>query len=304
MPFYVSPEQQMKDKADFARKAITRGRSGVVIDYDAGFLFVSPNPSRALHKFSELYDRIAFAAAGRYNEFDRLRQAGVRYADLTGYQYDRADVTARGLANWYAQVLGTIFIESNKPLEVEMAIAEVGAAPADDQIYRITFDGTITEEHHYLVMGGQADPVAAVLKERYAEGATLAGAMAVAIAALAAAQGNGAEQTEITAASLEVATLDRSRTSHRMFRRLTGPRLEALLAEARTAASGGAASDSAASDSAASDSAASDSAASDSPASGSAAAPADSPATDASPLDTGTPDPGGGGADPGSTPGE
>jgi proteasome alpha subunit len=236
MPFYVSPEQQMKDKADFARKAITRGRSGVVIDYDAGFLFVSPNPSRALHKFSELYDRIAFAAAGRYNEFDRLRQAGVRYADLTGYQYDRQDVTARGLANWYAQVLGTIFIESNKPLEVEMAIAEVGAVADDDQIYRITFDGTITEEHHYLVMGGQADPVAAVLKERYAEGATLAGAMAVAMAALAAAQANGAEQTEITAASLEVATLDRSRTSHRMFRRLTGPRLEALLAEARASA--------------------------------------------------------------------
>jgi proteasome alpha subunit len=236
MPFYVSPEQQMKDKADFARKAITRGRSGVVIDYDAGFLFVSPNPSRALHKFSELYDRIAFAAAGRYNEFDRLRQAGVRYADLTGYQYDRQDVTSRGLANWYAQVLGTIFIESNKPLEVEMAIAEVGDTAADDQIYRITFDGTITEEHHYLVMGGQADPVAAVLKERYAEGSTLAGAMAVAIAALAAGQGNGGEQTEITAASLEVATLDRSRTSHRMFRRLTGPRLEELLAQARASA--------------------------------------------------------------------
>jgi proteasome alpha subunit len=252
MPFYVSPEQQMKDKADFARKAITRGRSGVVIDYDAGFLFVSPNPSRALHKFSELYDRIAFAAAGRYNEFERLRQAGVRYADLTGYQYDRQDVTARGLANWYAQVLGTIFIESNKPLEVEIVVAEVGTVPEDDQIYRITFDGTVAEEHHYLVMGGQTDPVAAVLKERYAEGSTLAGAMAVAVAALAAAQsstapasagqassgqGNGTgERTEITAASLEVATLDRSRTSHRMFRRLEGARLEALLAEARAQA--------------------------------------------------------------------
>jgi len=247
MPFYVSPEQQMKDKADFARKAITRGRSGVVIDYDAGFLFVSPNPSRALHKFSELYDRIAFAAAGRYNEFERLRQAGVRYADLTGYQYDRQDVTARGLANWYAQVLGTIFIESNKPLEVEIVVAEVGSAADDDQIYRITFDGTVAEEHHYLVMGGQTDPVATVLKERYTEGSTLAGAMAVAVAALAAgqaasqgsgqggaAQGNGSsERTEITAASLEVATLDRSRTSHRMFRRLEGARLEALLAQAR-----------------------------------------------------------------------
>jgi proteasome alpha subunit len=243
MPFYVSPEQQMKDKADFARKAITRGRSGVVIDYDAGFLFVSPNPSRALHKFSELYDRIAFAAAGRYNEFERLRQAGVRYADLTGYQYDRQDVTARGLANWYAQVLGTIFIESNKPLEVEIVVAEVGTVPEDDQIYRITFDGTVAEEHHYLVMGGQTDPVAAVLKERYAEGSTLAGAMAEASTAPASAgqassgQGNGTgERTEITAASLEVATLDRSRTSHRMFRRLEGARLEALLAEARAQA--------------------------------------------------------------------
>jgi proteasome alpha subunit len=248
MPFYVSPEQQMKDKADFARKAITRGRSGVVIDYDAGFLFVSPNPSRALHKFSELYDRVAFAAAGRYNEFERLRQAGVRYADLTGYQYDRQDVTARGLANWYAQVLGTIFIESNKPLEVEIVVAEVGTVPDDDQIYRITFDGTVAEEHHYLVMGGQTDPVAAVLKDRYAAGSTLAGAMAAAVAALAAGQAaagqgsagqgsnGGAERTELTAAALEVATLDRSRTSHRMFRRLEGAPLEELLAQARATA--------------------------------------------------------------------
>ena len=126
MPFYVSPEQAMKDKADYARKAITRIRSGVVIDYDDGILFVAPNPSRALRKFSEIYDRIAFAAVGRYNEFERLRQAGVRYADLTGYQYDRQDVNARGLANWYAQTLGTIFTESNKPLEVEIVVAEVG----------------------------------------------------------------------------------------------------------------------------------------------------------------------------------
>jgi proteasome alpha subunit len=242
MPFYVSPEQAMKDKADYARKAITRGRSGVVIECDAGILFVSPNPSRALHKFSELYDRIAFAAAGRYNEFERLRQAGVRYADLTGYQYDRQDVTARGLANWYAQVLGTIFTESNKPLEVEIVVAEVGASVAADQIYRITFDGTVTDEHDYLVMGGQADQVATILKERYTDGMTLAGAMQVAIAALAGQGGNGqggggAEPAEISGAQFEVAILDRSR-SHRTFRRLTGSRLEALLAEARPAATG------------------------------------------------------------------
>jgi proteasome alpha subunit len=241
MPFYVSPEQAMKDKADYARKAITRGRSGVVIDYDGGILFISPNPSTALHKFSELYDRIAFAAVGRYNEFERLRQAGVRYADVTGYQYDRQDVTARGLANWYAQLLGTIFTESNKPLEVEIVVAEVGESPALDQMYRITFDGSVDELHGYVAMGGQSDQVATVLKERYSPGMTLAGAMEVAIAALAGqangAQGNGGERAEITGAQLEVAILDRSR-SHRMFRRLAGARLEALLAEARSAAQG------------------------------------------------------------------
>jgi proteasome alpha subunit len=231
MPFYVSPEQAMKDKADFARKAITRARSGVVIDCDAGILLVSPNSSRALHKFSELYDRIAFAAAGRYNEFERLRQAGVRYADLTGYQYDRQDVTARGLANWYAQLLGTIFTESVKPLEVEIVVAEVGETAELDQIYRITFDGTVSDEHHFLVMGGQTEQAAAVLKERYSEGMTLGGAMEVAIAALAD-QGNG-ERAELTGAQLEVALLDRSR-SHRTFRRLTGARLETVLAEARS----------------------------------------------------------------------
>src|SRR5690348_4009751 len=118
MPFYVSPEQQMKDKADYARKGIARGRNSVVIQYDDGILFVAPNPSGALHKISEIYDRIAFAAVGRYNEYENLRVAGVRYADTRGYQYDRADVTARGLANWYAQILGTIFTESNKPYEV------------------------------------------------------------------------------------------------------------------------------------------------------------------------------------------
>ncbi|MGA3152872.1 MAG: proteasome subunit alpha [Streptosporangiaceae bacterium] len=229
MPFYVSPEQAMKDKADYARKAISRVRSGLVIDYDGGILLIAPNPSRALQKFSELYDRIAFAAAGRYNEFERLRQAGVRYADLTGYQYDRQDVTARGLANWYAQLLGTIFTDSNKPLEVEIVVAEVGETPDRDQIYRIAFDGSVAEEHGYVAIGGQADQVAAVLKERYKAGLTLSEAMAAALAAMAS-QGNG-ERTEVSGAALEVAILDRTR-SHRTFRRLTGARLDSLLAEA------------------------------------------------------------------------
>ena len=231
MPFYVSPEQQMKDKADYARKGIARGRNSVVIQYDGGILFVAPNPSLALHKVSEIYDRIAFAAVGRYNEYENLRIAGVRYADMRGYQYDRIDVTARGLANWYAQLLGTIFTESPKPWEVEIVVAEVGAALEADQMYRITFDGSVADEHGFVAMGGQADQVATVLKERYAEGLPLASALGVAIAALSGHEGNG-ERSEISPTQLEVAVLARDR-AHRTFRRLAGSRLADLLAEAQ-----------------------------------------------------------------------
>jgi proteasome alpha subunit len=237
MPFYVSPEQSMKDKADYARKAISRIRSGVVIACDAGILFIAPNPSRALRKFSEIYDRIAFAAVGRYNEFEVLRKAGVRYADVTGFQYDRQDVTARGLANYYAQVLGTFFTDSPKPYEVELVVAEVGKTADDDQIYRITFDGSVADERGFVVIGGQADQVAAVLKDQYSDGMTLAEAFTVSIAALGGpvkAEGEaGGGRSEITAAQLEVALLDRGR-AHRAFRRLTGARLESLLTEAIT----------------------------------------------------------------------
>jgi len=226
MPFYVSPEQQMKDKADYARKGIARGRNSVVIQYDEGILFVAPNPSGALHKISEIYDRIAFAAVGRYNEYENLRVAGVRYADTRGYQYDRADVTARGLANWYAQILGTIFTESNKPYEVEIVVAELGETADGDQLYRITFDGSVADEHGYVAMGGQADQVATVLKERYTEGMPLSAALAAALAALAG-QSNG-DASEVNASQLEVAVLMRGR-EHRAFRRLTGRRLEELL---------------------------------------------------------------------------
>ena len=229
MPFYVSPEQVMKDKADYARKRIAGIRSGVVIAFEAGILFVAPNPSRALRKFSEIYDRIAFAAVGRYNEFENLRKAGVRYADLTGFSYDRQDVTARGVANYYAQVLGAIFTDSQKPYEVEIVVAEVGKTQDDDEIYRITFDGSVADERNFVVMGGQADQVAAVLKDQYRDGMTLAEAFAVAIGALSS-QGNG-DRSEIVATQLEVALLDRGRP-HRLFRRLTGARLEALLSGA------------------------------------------------------------------------
>jgi proteasome alpha subunit len=216
----------MKDKADYARKGIARGRNSVVIQYDEGILFVAPNPSGALHKISEIYDRIAFAAVGRYNEYENLRVAGVRYADTRGYQYDRADVTARGLANWYAQILGTIFTESNKPYEVEIVVAELGETADGDQLYRITFDGSVADEHGYVAMGGQADQVATVLKERYTEGMPLSAALAAALAALAG-QGNG-DASEVNSSQLEVAVLMRGR-EHRAFRRLTGRRLEELL---------------------------------------------------------------------------
>ena len=233
MPFYVSPAQAMRDKAEYARQGIARGRSCVTLQYEGGILLVAPNPSSALHKISEIYDRIAFAAVGRYNEYENLRKAGVTYADITGYQFDRHDVTARGIANWYAQTLGTIFTEQLKPFEVEIVVAEVGARPADDQIYRITFDGSVTDEPGFVAFGGQADQVSAALKERYADNMSLSEAFAAALAALSA-SGNG----EYTAAQLEVAILERDR-HHRTFRRIRGARLEQLLAESKPAEDSG-----------------------------------------------------------------
>lgn len=227
MPFYVSPEQQMKDKADYARKGIARGRSVVVLQYDDGILFVADNPSRALHKISEIYDRIAFAAVGKYNEFENLRLGGVRYADINGYQYDRRDVTARGLANVYAQSLGTIFTETAKPYEVELVVAEVGEDAETDQIYRLTFDGSVADEHGYVAMGGQAEAVAQSLKDGYREGAPLAEALRTAVSALEAQD----SERRLEATSLEVAVLDRNR-EHRLFRRLTAARIADLLSAA------------------------------------------------------------------------
>jgi proteasome alpha subunit len=233
MPFgYVSPEQLMKDKADYARRRITQNsRSCVVLSCEAGILLVTPNSSRALRKFSELYDLIAFAAVGRYNEFETLRKAGVRYADATGFQYDRRDVTARGLADWYGQLLGSLFTDSPKPYEVEIVVAQVGKTTADDEIYRITFDGAVGDERDFVVVGGQAERIAEVIKQQYNASMSLTDAMRLAIASLAG-QGDGAAEP-LTAGQLEVALLERERAL-RAFRRITGPRLEALLAEART----------------------------------------------------------------------
>ena len=234
MPFYVSPEQLMKDRADFARKGIGRGRSVVAVQYADGVLFVSENPSQALHKVSEIYDRIAFAAVGRYNEFENLRIAGVRLADMRGYAYDRRDVTGRGLANAYAQTLGTIFSSGGeKPYEVEIFVAEIGDSPADDQIYRLTYDGQVADEHGYAVMGGQADTVAEHLGEHYRDGAPLEEALRIAVGALGHTSGdNGKVQDRvIPTEDLEVAVLDRTRTQPRKFLRLRPARLDTLLGE-------------------------------------------------------------------------
>ena len=236
MPFYMSPEQTMRDKADYARKGVARSRSSVALQYTGGILMVTPNMSSVLHKISEIYDRIAFAAVGRYNEYEVLRKAGVTYADVTGYQFDRGDVTARGLANWYAQALGTNFSEpAGKPYEVEIVVAEVGQTPDADQIYRISWDGSVSDEPGFVAFGGQADQVSAALKEHFTDGMSLTEALAAALAALAATASSGSangSQPELTAANLEVAILDRAR-AHRTFRRLQGPRLEELITQAR-----------------------------------------------------------------------
>ena len=227
-PFYVSPEQLMKDRADFARKGIARGRSVVVLQYADGILLVAENPSRALHKVSEIYDRIGFAAVGRYNEFENLRIAGVRLADLRGYSYDRRDVTARGLANAYAQTLGTIFSSGGeKPWEVELFVAEVGTTSEDDRIYRLMYDGSVADVRGHGVMGGQSEQIDAHLTEHYTEGLDLAAALRLAATAL------GRDTTEpraIEASDLEVAVVDRTRTQPRKFKRLAHESVESALA--------------------------------------------------------------------------
>jgi proteasome alpha subunit len=228
MPFYASPEQIMKDRADYARRNIARGRPVVALAYDGGVAFVTENPSRALHKISEIYDRIAFAATGRYNEFENLRVAGVRYADLRGYSYDRTDVTARGLANAYAQTLGAVFTTEQKPLEVEIVVAEVGVTSDQDQIYRLTYDGSVADERGFVAIGGQADQIMSGLQEQWREGMTLSEALSLAVAELARDHSGGAART-LSTNQLEVAVLDRLRP-RRAFRRLAGALLERLLA--------------------------------------------------------------------------
>jgi len=214
MPFYVAPEQVMKDRADYARKGIARGRALVAVRYADGIALVAENPSTTLRKISEIYDRIAFAGVGKYNEFDQLRVAGVRAADLKGYQYSRDDVDARSLANNYAQILGQIFTHEMKPMEVEILVAEVGLVPDGDQLFHILYDGTVVDERHYTVLGGDAEAIGGHMKQHYADGARMETAVREATKALA-----GSERT-LSANDLEVALLVRT-NGRRCFRRLS-----------------------------------------------------------------------------------
>ena len=222
-PYFISPEQAMRERSELARKGIARGRSVVALAYTGGVLFVAENPSRSLQKISELYDRVGFAAAGKFNEFDNLRRGGIQFADTRGYAYDRRDVTGRQLANVYAQTLGSIFTEQAKPYEVELCVAEVAhyGETKPPELYRITYDGSINDEPHFVVMGGTTEPIATALKESYAENANLADAVRIAVEALRAGSANGGDEPKLGVSMLEVAILDVSRP-RRAFRRITG----------------------------------------------------------------------------------
>jgi proteasome alpha subunit len=222
-PFYVSPEQVMKDRADYARKGIARGRSLVALECADGIVIVAENPSRTLYKTSEIYDRIAFAAVGKYNEFQMLKIAGVRLADLKGFQYSREDVSARGLANAYAQTLGQVFTHEMKPYEVEILVAEVGHAQADDQLFHILYDGVMMDEEGFTVLGGQAEAITEVLRTDYAEALALGDAVKLGARVLA-----PEDQDPLAPDALEVAFLERA-LPERAFRRLKGDELAALL---------------------------------------------------------------------------
>jgi len=222
MPFYVAPEQVMKDRADYARKGIARGRSLAALSYDLGILICAENPSRTLHKVSEIYDRIAFAGVGKFSEFDALRTHGVRVADVKGFTYSREDVDARSLANAFAQLLGNVFTHEMKPMEVEILVAEVGVDKDTDQLFRISYEGTIVDEEGSTVLGGDADTVAERLKANLTDSLDMGGALRAAVGALA-----GPDRV-LEAGNLEVAVLSRT-SARRAFRRVSETELTPLM---------------------------------------------------------------------------
>ena len=222
---YVPPEQLVKDRSEYARKGIARGRSVVAMEYADGILFLAENPSATLHKISEIYDRIAFAGVGRYSEFEDLRISGVRLADLRGYSYGREDVTAKTIANAYAQALSMIFTAQIKPYEVELLVGQVGDGPEQNEMFHILFDGSVADEKGYMGMGGRSDELTEALHGAYRDGLALAEAVQVATRAL-----SSVEDKPVDASILVGAILDRNR-GRRKFRRLADDELASMLAE-------------------------------------------------------------------------
>ena len=159
---------------------------------------------------------------GKYNEFDRLREAGIRWADGTGFTYSREDVDARALANYYGQHLGDMFTEGQKPLEVEILVAQLGNKLHPTKLYRIAYEGTITDEPRFVVLGGDAETI----KDRFAaldeSVHNFADTLKYAVSALA-----GPDRT-VPPGDLEVGILE-DRGSRRTFSRLVDARVSELL---------------------------------------------------------------------------
>jgi proteasome alpha subunit len=221
---YVAPEQMMKDRSEYAHKGIARGRPAIVTEYADGLLFIAENPSATLHKISEVYDRIAFAGVGKYSEFEELRIAGIRLADLRGFQYSREDVKARDLANAYSQALSTIFTQQMKPYEVEILVGEVDGEAGGTAMYHVLFDGSVTDEQGFVAMGGHAEELTEALQGRYEEGWPLSAAVSAAVELFGA-----VDNRSIDPATIEAGVLDRTRTNRRKFHRLTDDELAAAL---------------------------------------------------------------------------
>jgi proteasome alpha subunit len=222
---YVPPEQRIKDLSDFAHKGIARGKSVVGLEYQDGVLFIAENPSATLHKISEIYDRIAFAGVGKYSEFEDLRLSGVRHADLRGYSYGRDDVRARDLANAYSQALSTIFTQQPKPYEVEILVGEVGEEAGRNEIYHVLFDGTVTDEHDHVAIGGHAEELANAVQAAFQTAWDLPTAVREAVKALSTAEGR-----QIEAEQVEAGVLDRTYPRRRKFRRLAEDEVATILA--------------------------------------------------------------------------
>jgi proteasome alpha subunit len=223
MPYYVSPEQVMQDKAEYAKKGIAKGRSIIAIEYQDGLLLVADNPSASLYKISEVYDNIALSGAGKYSEYENLRKAGIRHADLKGFMYSREDVTARSLANAYSQTLGTVFSQELKPMEVEILVVQVGGNGHSNEIYRISFDGSIFDERGYAVIGGKAEAVQVFLKERYKQALSLNDALSLCLAGL-----ENVTNQKLPLEGLEIAVLARDRAG-RKFRRVPAAEASQIL---------------------------------------------------------------------------